>query len=111
MTDRHLRNYLKSDSETYEIWRTVYAKLSWLLCKKLFQISKSIRVVAVIRKFRITEVKDSHFGVEYSLNYPIVNALRSQLNRTNTIRNNELNEMYLITSAVRTQLSQERIVG
>lgn len=50
-------------------------------------------------------------SVEFCCSYPIVNAVRSQLNRTNTIRNNELNEMYLITSAVRSQLSQERIVG
>lgn len=50
-------------------------------------------------------------SVEFYGTYPIENALRSQLNRTNTIRNNELNEMYLITSAVRSQLSHERIVG
>lgn len=45
-------------------------------------------------------------NVDFYCTIPIVNAVRSQLNRTNTTRNNDLHEMHLITSAVLTQFNQ-----
>lgn len=45
-------------------------------------------------------------SVEFYGTCPIVNAARTQLNQTNTVRNNDIHEMHLFTSAVWTHLSQ-----
>lgn len=48
---------------------------------------------------------------DYYHTYPIANAVRSQLNGTQTVRKNDIYEMYQITSAMRTQLNQTSLAG